>query len=172
MTATCYHGNRTPAGTAIIAHDWHTGSRDPLRHVIRHSPTGLEWGYGGSGPADLARSLLIDALGPAAACPVCHGAGQVAFDEATGHDEAFDPARHDAAAAYECICDDGFRQLPYQDFKWDVVSKWQGDQWRIGRPEIIGWLINHGCDVLSWVAEDTRAAWLGQLARAVDQSRA
>ncbi len=27
-------------------------------HVIRHSPTGIEWGYGGSGPADLALSVL------------------------------------------------------------------------------------------------------------------
>jgi len=35
----------------------------PLKHRIYHSPTGLEWGYGGSGPADLARSILWDYLG-------------------------------------------------------------------------------------------------------------
>ena len=28
-------------------------------HVVRHSPTGIEWGYSGSGPADLARSVLL-----------------------------------------------------------------------------------------------------------------
>ena len=28
-------------------------------HAPRHSPTGIEWGYGGSGPADLARSILL-----------------------------------------------------------------------------------------------------------------
>lgn len=28
-------------------------------HAARHSPTGPEWGYGGSGPADLARSVLL-----------------------------------------------------------------------------------------------------------------
>ena len=28
-------------------------------HAPRHSPTGIEWGYGGSGPADLARSVLL-----------------------------------------------------------------------------------------------------------------
>lgn len=33
----------------------------PLPHVVRHSPTGFEWGYGGSGPADLAYSILADA---------------------------------------------------------------------------------------------------------------
>lgn len=27
-------------------------------HAMRHSPSGLEWGYGGSGPADLALSVL------------------------------------------------------------------------------------------------------------------
>lgn len=29
-----------------------------LDHRICHSPTGLQWGYGGSGPADLALSIL------------------------------------------------------------------------------------------------------------------
>jgi len=35
----------------------------PLKHRVHHSPTGFEWGYGGSGPADLARSILWDYLG-------------------------------------------------------------------------------------------------------------
>lgn len=35
----------------------------PLGHVDRHSPTGFAWGYGGSGPADLALSILADYLG-------------------------------------------------------------------------------------------------------------
>ena len=26
---------------------------------VRHSPTGFEWGYGGSGPADLALNILL-----------------------------------------------------------------------------------------------------------------
>jgi hypothetical protein len=28
-------------------------------HAVRHSPSGPEWGYGGSGPADCARSVLL-----------------------------------------------------------------------------------------------------------------
>ena len=32
----------------------------PLRHVVKHSPDGFRWGYGGSGPADLALSILCD----------------------------------------------------------------------------------------------------------------
>ena len=32
-------------------------------HAVRHSPSGPEWGYGGSGPADCARSVLLALLG-------------------------------------------------------------------------------------------------------------
>jgi len=31
--------------------------------VWNHSPTGFEWGYGGSGPAQLALALILDATG-------------------------------------------------------------------------------------------------------------
>ena len=34
-----------------------------LPHLVRHSPTGFEWGYAGSGPAELARCILLDVLG-------------------------------------------------------------------------------------------------------------
>lgn len=32
-------------------------------HIRNHSPTGFAWGYGGSGPAQLALALLVDFLG-------------------------------------------------------------------------------------------------------------
>jgi len=35
----------------------------PLKHIVKHSPTGFNWGYGGSGPADLALSILADCVG-------------------------------------------------------------------------------------------------------------
>jgi hypothetical protein len=38
------------------------GNARPLHHVALHSQ-GFEWGYGGSGPADLALSILADHLG-------------------------------------------------------------------------------------------------------------
>ena len=34
-----------------------------LKHINKHSPSGFNWGYGGSGPADLARSILNDLYG-------------------------------------------------------------------------------------------------------------
>lgn len=30
-----------------------------IQRVKQHSPTGLEWGYGGSGPADMALNILL-----------------------------------------------------------------------------------------------------------------
>lgn len=62
-----YRGHRTPDGCLVEVLDEHNvGVRavgQPLRHWVRHSPTGFEWGYGGSGPADLARSILAHHLG-------------------------------------------------------------------------------------------------------------
>ena len=36
------------------------GKEENLRHHVYHSPTGFNWGYGGSGSADLAMSILWD----------------------------------------------------------------------------------------------------------------
>ena len=57
MTTKLYTITRTPEG--VNAH----ADAVPLRHVIVHSPTGFEYGYGGSGPADLALSILADYFG-------------------------------------------------------------------------------------------------------------
>jgi len=51
-----YAGVREPDGCAVYV--YRHGVAEPLPHLVRHSPTGFEWGYGGSGPADLALSLL------------------------------------------------------------------------------------------------------------------
>jgi hypothetical protein len=56
-----YVGRRIPTGlvVAIRVSDREVGT---LCHYVRHSPTGFECGYNGSGPADLARCILIDHL--------------------------------------------------------------------------------------------------------------
>lgn len=35
----------------------------PSQELYNHSPDGFQWGYGGSGPAQLALALLLDATG-------------------------------------------------------------------------------------------------------------
>jgi len=52
-----YIGKRLGNGKVIVQ----IGSKK-LGHVKYHSPTGMEWGYSGSGPADLALSILCDVL--------------------------------------------------------------------------------------------------------------
>lgn len=59
-----YSGIRTASGCAVTVTDSH-GSRglDPRFDLRTHSPDGFEWGYGGSGPAQLALALTADVLG-------------------------------------------------------------------------------------------------------------
>lgn len=59
MNDTLICGQRAVDGRALV---WINGDR-PLPHVVHHSPTGFEWGYGGSGPADLALSILALVIG-------------------------------------------------------------------------------------------------------------
>lgn len=61
-----YIGTRNPDGSArvivAISADGRFYERE-LRHVVKHSPSGLEWGDGdGHGPSDLAHSILAEAL--------------------------------------------------------------------------------------------------------------
>ena len=54
-----YQGRRTADGCTVTVN----GKPLPLGlEVWNHSPTGLEWGYAGSGPAQLALALLLDHL--------------------------------------------------------------------------------------------------------------
>ena len=54
-----YRGNRVD-GKCFVTHD---GRELDLRlDLWNHSPTGFEWGYGGSGPAQTALAILADYL--------------------------------------------------------------------------------------------------------------
>lgn len=55
-----YIGRRLADNTLAVNVEYDDGKGHPLQHHVRHSPTGFECGYGGSGPADLARCILID----------------------------------------------------------------------------------------------------------------
>lgn len=56
-----YTGMRVD-GRAVVLNLTERRRLDPDRSldVVRHSPSGFEWGYGGSGPAQLACALLLD----------------------------------------------------------------------------------------------------------------
>jgi hypothetical protein len=146
-----YHGYPAggPEGRLVVIEAPPGTPVSVLRHVDRHSPAEFAWGYPGSGPAELALSLLIAALGPAAACPACRGAGKMTWDQ-DGHQAPCGPAREDEVdpeTIVACaLCDDGYRTLPHQEFKSEVVSGWSPDaQWVIDRAQIIGWLRDASC---------------------------
>lgn len=55
-----YEGVRTGRAVDVTANGQ---PLDPRLELRNHSPTGFEWGYGGSGPAQLALAILADYLG-------------------------------------------------------------------------------------------------------------
>jgi hypothetical protein len=69
-----YRGTRRRGGCQVdvraVVNGRPASEWTPLVHQVRHSPTGFEWGYQGSGPSDLARSILHDHLGHAAPPPL------------------------------------------------------------------------------------------------------
>jgi len=50
----------------------HKRALRPRLDIRNHSPTGFEWGYNGSGPAQLALALVADACGRGWADPVIY----------------------------------------------------------------------------------------------------
>ena len=141
-TEITYHGHRLESGSVTITVETADGTRiGPLPHVVRHSPSGMNWGYRGSGPCDTALSLLLAAQGDNAVCPLCHGTGRVVYtsDGQETRAEPFDPGRHPwTRQGWHCTCDAGFQKVPYMQFT-DMVASW-GPEWKISRAYILAWL--------------------------------
>lgn len=55
-------GFPTPVRVELLDDDGVVRRTFPLNHHEIHSPDGFNWGYGGSGPADLAYAILLDCL--------------------------------------------------------------------------------------------------------------
>jgi hypothetical protein len=120
----------------------------PLHHEVRHSPTGLAWGYGGSGPSDLALSLLVDHL-DGAPCEGCNGTGKQVWSTEANDFVPFEPGREypPELAETESGCTvcwgdrSAVRSAMYRQFKWEVVAALpQDDPWTLTGAEIEAWL--------------------------------
>lgn len=62
--ATVYRGYRvSDAGDHLVTRNGDILMPEPSLKVWNHSPTGFSWGYGGSGPAQLALAILLDVTG-------------------------------------------------------------------------------------------------------------
>jgi len=62
-----FFGLRTEQGCQVFTWDTLAPARptllDPARELWNHSPDGFNWGYGGSGPAQLALAMLYEITG-------------------------------------------------------------------------------------------------------------
>lgn len=164
MTTTCYHGRRLGIGSTtspveVLAHDAPAGTRWPLVHFVKHSPAGFGWGYYGSAPVELARCLLIDALGSVALCPMCNGHQWLTWPALDGDDDPrpYDPGRDGEADLNDlvspCYCGDGIRPLPYHPLAAEMIRNLP-DHWRISRADLLTWLVGHFPEqVPDWLAE-------------------
>ena len=114
------------------------GKRYPLPlylEIRNHSPTGFEWGYGGSGPAQLALAILADHFGPdhhSPLCPFCHSImdGWICSDVECGYD-----ARSDQWKSIQG------EVVHYQDFKRDVVSQFLKPGFILTSMQIDDWVL-------------------------------
>jgi hypothetical protein len=108
-----YYANRCSLGGTVGVRE-KDGTRS-LRHVVRHSPDGFEWGYGGSGPSDLALSILVD-----------YFEGTLArIENISGQFDALVRARS---------------QKYYQQFKWDFIARAPEEGFEISADAIETWL--------------------------------
>lgn len=62
MAEKIYRGKRGANGETVVTVNEIVLELAPSLRLFPHSPCGFEWGYGGSGPAQLALALLFDAI--------------------------------------------------------------------------------------------------------------
>lgn len=134
-----YVGQRLDEGCEVyvVGDD---GKRYPLplfKEIRNHSPTGFEWGYNGSGPAQLALAILADHFGPdhlPCYCPFC--GSSMDGSQCTEPECAYD-ARKDQ---YQSIQGE---VVHYQDFKRDIVCRFRSLGFTLTSDEINTWVIQH-----------------------------
>jgi Family of unknown function (DUF6166) len=112
----------------------------PLPHHIKDSPQGYGWGYIGTGPSDLARSILVAVLGCDARCKTCGGTGQTRDDADADHPGTVE--RPTPTRLARCPrCTNGIAAPWVDRFRREYVARWPIDQpWRIAGGEIRAWL--------------------------------
>lgn len=157
-----YRGHATDTSSAHVVERLVDGTFvGLLQHHPKHSPTGFSWGYAGSGPADLARSMLIDHLGEAAWCRNCRGQGKLPAVDVYVGDELIDTMTELEAESMasqspdlvwrptdrtiQCLDCYGektsFGPKLYQQFKFDIVARLpQTGSWTITSDDIASWL--------------------------------
>jgi hypothetical protein len=119
-----------------IVNDMGTLRSYPLPHIVYHSPTGFECGYPGSGPADLALSILADFYGAGDA------AMQARIHAFTDDDALYSMGGEFALTGEFRAADDAVRH--HQAFKEKFIATTrlkEGESRRIDESAIKAWLL-------------------------------
>jgi len=64
MPEMLFVGERRPGEPRRVTFGDRALELEPSLRLRNHSPTGFEWGYGGSGPAQLALAMLLEVASP------------------------------------------------------------------------------------------------------------
>jgi len=139
-----------PTGRGLTA-EAGLGEARPLTHIPYHSPDGLEWGYLGSGPADLALAILADY-----------------FDE---------PPELVLAALRSMWAPRSKAAAFHQSFKERFVVRERRDEWELHSDDIEAWLQTSSirtrlCDLAREDAELTQLRRLEQEGERADADAA
>lgn len=151
-----YEGIRTTNGARVFRVAGEI--REPLRHrIVYHSPTGFEWGYAGSGPADLALNILADASGWEGSWR--YDAPFHDADYCVEHREWRDEPGVDGCLAAP-LDEEGRRSTDdcvfgpptwvfnlHQRFKFDVIAGADRAGFQITQDEVLDWLASQGVEV-------------------------
>jgi hypothetical protein len=93
----------------------------PRLDLFNHSPAGFDWGYGGSGPAQLALAMLADAL--------VHDAETLrTATRLLGYHEPVDPSPEETPVL---VTSDEIAVRLHQRFKEAVIARLSPEDWEI-----------------------------------------
>lgn len=130
-----YEGYRLGDRAYVVVHDDIRNiprRTKPLYHLSLHSPEGFNWGYGGSGPADLALAILADHLNEK---PDYYELREGYF---RFPDEELLSTTESIGDIYERHRIKSYQYHQY--FKADVISRLPKDRWTLTDTEVAEWI--------------------------------
>jgi hypothetical protein len=105
--------------------------RYPLRHFVKHSPDGFEWGYAGSGPSDLSLAILADYFQESPSSAELNAG----YRELTKWEkETFGVQEQRALSRLSCV-------KHYHRFKWDFIMHFPPEGFTLEASIIKGWFL-------------------------------
>jgi hypothetical protein len=134
---TAYYGATHSDGRRVIIkadpQDDGTYRTATIEHHVRHSPGGFGWGFIGDASSELARCMIIDALGDAAACDLCEGSGADTAQRRPGYGAGRCPSCF--GGRFSRLVEEN-----YQRFAHEVIARLPAEGWGMSARFVREWL--------------------------------